>query len=147
MCGGQERVGRSGLVPPLFALLLWIGGCASVAVESASDSPSPAPSDQAAPAEQVTLQNTLRWKTASEVDNFGFDVYRGPSEEGLFTRLNSDTIQGAGTTDEPQHYSYVDDTIEAGVEYWYYVESLSMTGAREQFTPIFKAKVKYPADG
>ena len=94
--------------------------------------------EEAAPA----LENTLRWKTASEVDNFGFDVYRADSEEGPFERLTEEPIPGAGTTDEPQQYVFVDDTIEAGKAYWYYVESISMSGVRERFTPVFRAAPK-----
>ena len=92
------------------------------------------------------LRNTLRWKTASEVDNFGFDVYRGDSEDGPFERLTEQPIPGAGTTDEPQEYVFVDDTIEAGEVYWYYIESISMLGVRERFTPVFKAKAKGPGE-
>jgi len=84
----------------------------------------------------------LRWKTASEVDNFGFDVYRGRSEEGPFERLTTTPIAAAGTTDEPQQYSFEDVTIEPGVVYWYYVESIAMSGVRERFTPVFAAKPK-----
>ena len=40
----------------------------------------------------------------------------------------------------------MDETIEAGKEYWYYVESISLAGVREKFTPVFKSKAK-AADG
>jgi hypothetical protein len=92
------------------------------------------------------LNNTIKWSTASEVDNFGYDVFRGDKEEGPFTRLNSKIIAGAGTIDEPRHYQYVDQTIEVAREYWYYVESVSLAGVREKFTPVFKSKAK-AADG
>ena len=86
--------------------------------------------------------NTLRWKTASEVDNFGFDVYRGDVEDGPFVRLNEAPIPGAGTIDEPQSYVYVDSTIDPRRAYWYYVESISLSGTRERFTPVFRAAPK-----
>ena len=92
------------------------------------------------------ISNTLRWRTASEVDNFGFDVYRGDDEEGPFDRLTAEPIPGAGTTDEPQTYSFDDPTIAPGTVYWYYVESISMSGVREQFTPVFASKPKWPDD-
>ena len=57
------------------------------------------------------LSNTIRWSTASEVENFGYDVYRGLAEEGPFERITEDPIPGAGTTDTPSRYSFVDDTI------------------------------------
>jgi hypothetical protein len=115
---------------------------------AAAQPPAPAaPAPAGAPAASPQpLNNTIKWSTASEVDNFGYDVFRGDKEEGPFTRLNAKIIAGAGTVDEPRYYQYVDETIEVGREYWYYVESVSLAGVREKFTPVFKSKPK-AADG
>lgn len=86
--------------------------------------------------------NTLRWTTASEVDNFGFDVYRADSEDGPYEKLTDRPIAGAGTADVPTRYEYVDATIERGREYFYYVESISMGGERKRFTPVIRASPK-----
>lgn len=93
------------------------------------------------PSEQ-RIANTPRWATASEVDNFGYDVFRGDSEEGPFVKLNASPLLGAGTTDETTKYEFRDDTIDPCKDYWYYVESISTRGAREKFTPVFKAPAK-----
>ncbi len=95
-------------------------------------------------AAELAYRNTLRWSTASEVDNFGFDVYRAESEEGPFVRLNDSPIPGAGTSDVPTYYEYVDDTIAPGLEYFYYIESISIDGEREKFTPTYRAAPKIP---
>ncbi len=99
---------------------------------------------QAQPASPASdpLQNVIRWSTASEVDNFGFDVYRAEREEGPFTRITQQPVPGAGTSDEPARYEYTDTTIKPGIQYYYYVESISMSGVREKFTPTFKARIK-----
>ena len=88
------------------------------------------------------LQNTLKWTTASEVENFGFDIYRALSEEGSFERITHDPIAGAGTIDEPQAYVYKDYKIKAGVDYYYYIESISLAGVREIFSPVIRAPAK-----
>jgi len=93
------------------------------------------------PADQ-RLANTPKWTLASEQDNFGFDVFRGDSEEGEFTKLNKEPILGAGTTDESSRYSWRDDSIDPCKDYWYYVESISTSGVREKMTPTFKAPAK-----
>lgn len=99
--------------------------------------------DKASKADKAkSLTNTIKWATASEVDNFGFDVYRADSEDGPFKKLNASPIEGAGTTDSPSYYQYVDDTINPRKAYFYYVESISMDGVREHFTPVIKAKPK-----
>lgn len=91
------------------------------------------------------LVNTLRWTTASEVSNFGFDIYRGDTENGPFTRITASPIPGAGTTDEPQSYVWVDDAIDPSRDYWYYIESISMDSIRERFSPIIRAPAKRSA--
>jgi len=118
------------------ALVVLAGLFAQAAPPEATSAPSPAPA----------LSNTIKWSTASEVENFGYDVFRADKEEGPFARLNARTIAGAGTVDEPRAYQYVDATIEVGKAYWYYVESISMAGVREKFTPVFQSKAKN-ADG
>ena len=99
--------------------------------------------DQSALASEERVANTPKWSLASEQDNFGFDVFRGDSENGEFTKLNKDPILGAGTTDETQKYSWRDDSIDPCKDYWYYVESISTTGVREKMTPTFKAPAKH----
>ena len=99
-------------------------------------------SGKASNAEGQRLANTLRWSTASEVESFGFDVYRADAQEGPFRRLTASPIPAAGTSDVPTAYAYVDDTIEPDREYFYYVESISLTGERERFTPVIRAAPK-----
>ncbi|MCP3957838.1 MAG: hypothetical protein GY719_08300 [bacterium] len=126
--------------------------CSGTAIESRPE-PAPEPvggeaeSGQDAPAENnEAYRNTIKWTTASELDNFGYDVYRGPSEEGPFERITEEPIPGAGTTDEPTDYRFVDDTIDPYETYWYYVESISMASVRERFTPVFPSKPKLQRD-
>jgi hypothetical protein len=117
---------------------------AAVMALSCSTSTPPAPTQPDAQpvveneksAPQEPLVNTIRWTTASEVENFGFDIYRSTNEDGPFERITKDPIPGAGTTDEPQSYVYVDDTIDPSQGYYYYLESISMQGMRERFSPI-----------
>ena len=107
--------------------------------------PGPGPSDDAPEATEAEVEapkNSLKWTTASEVDNFGFDIFRGVSKEGPFEKMTDDPLPGAGTTDEPQSYLWEDFEIEKGQDYFYYIESISMAGVREQFSPIIKAPAK-----
>jgi len=95
---------------------------------------------------QESLENTLRWKTASEVGNFGFHIYRSKSSDGPFRRITDSPVAGAGTTDVPQAYHYTDQSIEPCTVYWYYIESIAMNGETEVFTPILEVSQK-PALG
>ncbi len=137
------------LLPALLAGLALAGlGIAPVAADlrgDHGDDEPPAEQPRAAD-EQATevYKNMLRWSTASEVDNFGYDIYRGESEDGPFERVTSEPMLGAGTTDEQSYYEFADDTIDPYATYWYYVESISKQGVRERFTSIFRKKAKLP---
>jgi hypothetical protein len=121
-------------------LLLPLAATAQTAAEPApvAGAETAVPAAAAAP----VRENAIRWSTASEVENFGYDVFRGPTEEGPFERVNDRPIPGHGTTDVPQQYEYRDASIAANTAYWYYVESISLQGEREKFTPVFRAKPK-----
>ena len=98
------------------------------------------------PAEK-RLSNTAHWSTASEEENFGYDVYRGDAEQGPFVKLTKQPMLGNGTTSETHKYKYVDDSIDPCKDYWYYVESINTDGSREKFTPVFRAPAKrHPGD-
>jgi opacity protein-like surface antigen len=98
------------------------------------------------PADQ-RVTNTARWTTASEENTFGYDVYRGDSEDGKFVRITKKPVLGNGTTSETHKYEFVDDTIDPCKEYWYYVEEIATDGQRSKFTTVFKAKAKRHPDG
>ena len=136
---------RSGRIWMVVGAVVLVAGCSAGArrvAAPAATAPAPTPSSATAATPPPPLTNTIRWSTASEVDNFGFDVYRGDAEEGPFVRLTSTPVAGAGTSDEPHAYRFVDETISAGKVYYYYVESISLAGVRERFTPVIRAAAK-----
>jgi hypothetical protein len=98
------------------------------------------------PADQ-RVANTARWTTASEQDNFGFDVFRGDTEKGDFKKLTQSPVLGAGTSDETHKYEYRDDSIDPCKDYWYYIEQISNKGVHEKISPVFRAPAKRRAVG
>jgi hypothetical protein len=78
----------------------------------------------------------LEWATQSEKENFGFNIDRAVTEQGVYTRLNDQIIPGAGTTSIPQSYSYLDETAEPGTTYWYRLQDVSLAGESEFHGPI-----------
>lgn len=121
---------------------------AASAPMAATSTPTPAAGSSAGAmppsAPEPVYKNTISWATASEQDNFGFDIYRSQDPEGPFIRLNKSPVEGAGTVDEPRSYEWVDATIDPRETYYYYVESISMAGIRERFTPVGRADPKIP---
>ena len=82
---------------------------------------------------------TIRWTTESELDNAGFNIYRSEERNGEFKQVNSDLIEGAGTTGERSTYSWVDQTAKPGVIYYYQIEDVSFAGDRQ---PLAITKLK-----
>jgi hypothetical protein len=103
--------------------------------------------EQSKVAADQRIANTARWTTASEQNNFGFDVFRGDSEKGEFKKLTKEPILGAGTSDETHKYEFRDDSIDPCKDYWYYVEGITTSGSHEKFTPTFRAPAKRRAVG
>ena len=60
----------------------------------------------------------LDWVTASETNNYGFEIQRSAATPGHYQTLQGSFIPGHGTTQEPHHYAFVDSQPSAGV--WYY---------------------------
>ncbi len=131
----------------LVVSLVFVAACQSAAPTEPEAPPAEAPSGKAVAEEGAEdFNNTIKWSTASELDNFGYDIYRSESDDGPFERINAEVVEGAGSTDEVTRYRYVDDTIDPRRTYYYYIESISMAGARERFTPIAKSPPKIPPE-
>jgi len=52
----------------------------------------------------------LTWTTATEINNMGFKIFRDDNEIGF--------VAGAGTTTEPQNYSFKDENLESGTYHY-----------------------------
>lgn len=80
----------------------------------------------------------INWMTASETDNLGFNIYRVRTEKinqvlgFLPVKLNSSLIHGQGTSSSASAYFYY-DSVKAGGDYIYILESVSTSGCTENF--------------
>jgi hypothetical protein len=82
-------------------------------------------SDNAMPAELVSFTATpkgrgveLAWKTATEVNNYGFDIEKRMKDElGIMNWVKLGFVEGRGTTNAPQSYSFIDNSASGTVAY------------------------------
>lgn len=86
-----------------------------------------------------TAQNfvNLTWVTESETEILGFNAYRsGTSELNDSYRINPSVIQGTNTS--TQHtYSFIDsEGLTNNHTYWYWLESVELSGGSEFFGPV-----------
>ena len=68
----------------------------------------------------------LKWSTATELNNLGFDVQRSTAGSKFLT---IGFIQGKGTTTESNNYSYVDRTISPNTIYSYRLKQTDFDGS------------------
>ncbi len=85
----------------------------------------------------------LSWLTEMELDCYGWNILRSKNKNGPFYRINAKTIPGAGTTNEPQQYSFIDRKVAAGTTYFYYLQEVYLSGETYSFnTNIVQATAK-----
>ncbi|MCR4437663.1 MAG: SdrD B-like domain-containing protein [bacterium] len=86
----------------------------------------------------------LRWSTASETENMGFDVYRAEGEDGPFVKINKALIPGAGNASVLHTYTYVDRDVELGKGYYYKLADVDYRGRIRLHGPISVASGPVP---
>jgi hypothetical protein len=77
----------------------------------------------------------LSWSTDSEDELAGWNVYRGPSPLGPFTRVTSWLLPGAGAEGQPASYMFLDSSAEPGRRHYYQVEGMTVDGFSETSHP------------
>lgn len=70
----------------------------------------------------------LNWETASEENNFGFDVERriNGQDENSWNKVSF--VNGHGNSNQLIRYNYLDKEVEAGVTYDYKIKQIDMDG-------------------
>jgi hypothetical protein len=89
-------------------------------------------------AQQVADYVQVSWETVSEIDNRGFNLYRGVSPAGWDRQLNELLIpsQGQGS---PSGFVYTWDDhadLVPGTSYYYWLEDLDISGAATLHGPV-----------
>jgi hypothetical protein len=79
----------------------------------------------------------VTWETAMEINNVGFNLYRGETLDGPYTKLNESLIpsQSPGSSVGAE-YVWLDEAVEAGVTYYYKLEDVEVGGKSTFHGPI-----------
>ena len=79
----------------------------------------------------------VQWNTASETNNDFFEIMRGASETGAFTRIA--TLPSQGNSASGHHYEYLDREVTAGQTYWYYLADVDLSGNRTEHRELMRS--------
>jgi hypothetical protein len=75
----------------------------------------------------------LKWKTASEVNNAGFNIHRARHKDGRYAQVNNAIISAKGGTSEAS-YRY-EDTLGKGT-FYYKLEDVDTNGVSTTHGPV-----------
>jgi hypothetical protein len=73
---------------------------------------------------------TLIWRSESEVDNVGFAIYRSESADKGYTKIAF--VIGSQDSETPNDHEFVDQQVQPGRTYYYYLEDISLSGERKK---------------
>jgi hypothetical protein len=79
----------------------------------------------------------LSFSTASETDNDFFEIMRGTSQAGAFSRIA--TLPSQGNSASGHSYEYLDREVTAGRTYWYYLTDVDLNGNRTEHRELMRS--------
>ena len=84
-----------------------------------------------------TGQVLIHWRTASELNNAGFNILRSETRDGDFILINlKGLIPGHGTSSEMHTYSHTDTTAKPNTIYYYRIEDVAFDGNRQTLATV-----------
>ncbi len=94
---------------------------------------------------------TLKWSTASELQNQGFEILRSDAPDGEFQLLDSYTrnsdLRGAGTSNRAHDYTFTDTYVYNGNTYYYKLVDVDNNGVRTEHGPLSATPESAVGDG
>jgi len=78
----------------------------------------------------------LAWKTDSEIDNAGFNIYRSDRPDGGYRIINGRTIPAQGFADMGADYTFTDTAVRSGKTYYYRLEDINLNGTTTMHGPV-----------
>ncbi len=89
----------------------------------------------------LTATSTLRaahikWETATEIDNIGFNVWRSEGATGRYTKINNSILVSQGDAFRGANYSYHDTNVVPGRTYRYQLEDVEIDGTSALHGPV-----------
>lgn len=84
-----------------------------------------------------TVPVNVTWKTETELNTAGFNLYRGESPDGPFdVKVNTELIPPADDPLTGKAYTYIDRTAQAGRTYYYQLQEVEKSGQTNTHGPI-----------
>jgi len=82
----------------------------------------------------------LRWKTETEVNNYGFEIERS-NDNSIWTTINF--VEGSGNSNSPKNYHYFDSDIGQSGNYYYRLKQIDNDGTYK-YSDVITVEVGAP---
>lgn len=84
----------------------------------------------------------LKWQTATEINNYGFDIERISSNSEKWSKIGF--VQGHGNSSSPNNYSFTNAPND-GTEFQYRLKQIDLDGQFE-YSPVVEVSLDIPID-
>jgi len=78
----------------------------------------------------------LVWKTETETENVGFNVLRGATRDGEYSKINAALIPAQGDSTQGATYDFSDNAVKNGKAYYYKLEDIDQNGSSTYHGPV-----------
>ena len=80
-------------------------------------------------------QILVTWRTVSEIDSAGFNLWRSETVDGSPSLIANVPSQSPGSTAGAE-YLFEDANVLAGITYWYWLEAIDLGGQTANYGPV-----------
>jgi hypothetical protein len=78
----------------------------------------------------------IQWRTDSEINNAGFNLYRSESREEGYIKISNALIPAKGSATQGAAYEYVDKKVKNRKTYYYKLEDIDLSGKSTMHGPV-----------
>ncbi len=75
----------------------------------------------------------IEWDTATELETAGFNLYRSPTADGEFVRINDKLIPSQGDGLTGAAYTYRDQSVSGGDTFYYLLEEVELDASTNRY--------------
>ena len=127
--GLQWKTSGTGVVTQVFSMdpVTFNGSAANITAVNPNDEPLPVELTSFAAKVQGTSVK-LEWKSATEVNSYGYEIQKKTGENN-WTKVGF--VEGAGNSNSPKKYSFVDKNLVGGTKFVYRLKIIDIDGSFE----------------
>ena len=86
----------------------------------------------------------LHWKTTNDASIYGYMIYRANDRAGPYIRISPKPLakrSDAPTTDSAAENEFIDENVESGMTYYYYIDTVAGNGTQKRLSPVLSKTV------